>query len=42
MSDATTTHGAEAALDTGTAYGLKLGSPLNELALIGPGTPYGR
>ena len=28
-------------MDTGTAYGLRLGQPLNELAQVGPGTPYG-
>ena len=28
-------------MDTGTAYGLTLGAPLNELAQVGPGTPYG-
>lgn len=28
-------------MDTGTAYGLRLGEPLNELALVSPGTPYG-
>jgi nitrite reductase/ring-hydroxylating ferredoxin subunit len=28
-------------MDTGTAYGLRLGTPLNELAQVGPGTPYG-
>lgn len=28
-------------MDTGTAYGLRLGEPLNELAQVGPDTPYG-
>ncbi|MCR2817410.1 aromatic ring-hydroxylating dioxygenase subunit alpha [Microbacterium sp. zg.Y1090] len=28
-------------MDTGTAYGLRPGSPLNDLAQVGPGTPYG-
>ena len=28
-------------MDTGTAYGLRLGAPLNDLAQVGPGTPYG-
>ncbi|QNA92144.1 MULTISPECIES: aromatic ring-hydroxylating dioxygenase subunit alpha [unclassified Microbacterium] len=28
-------------MDTGTAYGLRLGQPLDELAQVGPGTPYG-
>lgn len=28
-------------IDTGTAYGLKLGGPLEELSLVGQGTPYG-
>jgi nitrite reductase/ring-hydroxylating ferredoxin subunit len=28
-------------MDTGTAYGLRLGEPLNDLAQVGPGTPYG-
>ena len=28
-------------MDTDTAYGLRLGAPLNELAQVGQGTPYG-
>ncbi|MFI8634227.1 Rieske 2Fe-2S domain-containing protein [Microbacterium sp. NPDC077663] len=28
-------------MDTGTAYGLRLGAPLENLALVGPDTPYG-
>lgn len=28
-------------MDTGTAYGLRLGAPLNDLAQVGPFTPYG-
>lgn len=28
-------------MDTGTAYGLRLGTPLLDLAQVGPGTPYG-
>jgi len=28
-------------MDTGTAYGLRQGAPLYELAQVGPGTPYG-
>lgn len=32
---------ATGTIDTGTAYGLRLGAPLNHLAQVGPGTPYG-
>ena len=28
-------------MDTGTAYGLRLGEPFDHLARVGPGTPYG-
>ncbi|MEZ7130498.1 Rieske 2Fe-2S domain-containing protein [Nonomuraea sp. AD125B] len=42
MSDAMTSDALTTpAGDTGTAYGLRLGGPLNDLAQVGPGTPFG-